>query len=347
MNLRSLAVCLVISAAMPLQSALAGGHGGRPVSNIDELPVRSGDWSEEELAKGRKQLIAAFDAAWVRVVASGKDREVLATQPPNRPGASKSYIVRLADCLPRVEFTPWPENPVGPFKDILETGVIRQVVQGVPETPSNTSYYFSGISQGFQAAVLAEIEQHYGVELELETVVLPPGRLPATSLLVAGKVDFLSQLNATGGYTEGMRRRASRRFSCTMTASSQFIHIPEKSPLAREINNFDDLLARPQVRICAGPLATQTSSSFLPEHSITTKFVNDLSDCDAEIKEGKFDAIINPMHDLSIAGLEGYKSVHTLLVTGTPLWVADEGIECRTVGEGRAAESICTAVDPL
>ncbi|MCC5795468.1 MAG: transporter substrate-binding domain-containing protein [Chromatiales bacterium] len=347
MKLRSLAIGLVLSAALPVQSVLAGGHGGAPISNVDELPVRSGDWSPEELAKGRRQLIAAFDAAWVRVVATGKDREVLATQPPNRPGASKSYIVRLADCLPEPEYTPWPENPVGPFKDILETGVIRQLVQGVPETPANTSYYFSGISQGFQAAVLAEIEKHYGVELKVETVVLAPGKLPATSLLVAGKVDFLSQLNATGGHTEGLRRRDSRRFSCTMTASSQFIHIPEKSPLAREINSFDDLAARPHVRICAGPLATQTSSAFLPQHSITTKFVNDLSDCDAEIKEGKFDVIINPMHDLSIAGLKGYKSVHTLLATGTPLWVADEGIECRTVGEGRAAESICTVVDPL
>ena len=83
----------------------------------------------------------------------------------------------MADCLPQPEIAPWPEEPVGMFKDILETGVIRQLVQGVPETPANTSWYFSGISQAYQAGVFAEIEKHYGVKLKVESVVVPPGRI--------------------------------------------------------------------------------------------------------------------------------------------------------------------------
>ena len=92
--------------------------------------------------------------------------------------------------------------------------------------------------------VIEEIEKQYGVELEVQSVVLPPGRLPATSILIDGKIDFISQLNALGGRTQGLRRRTSRRFSCTMSASSQFIHIPEESPLVDEIENLNDLIAR-------------------------------------------------------------------------------------------------------
>lgn len=312
--------------------ALAGAHGGQAMSKLDELPVRSGDWSPEEVVKGRRQLVQAFDAAWIRIVHDGKDREIVASQPPNKPGAALSYIVRLADCLPEPGLAPWPEEPVGMFKDILETGVIRTLVQGVPETPANTSYYFSGVSQGFQEAVIKEIENHYDVKLKVENVVLPPGRLPATSVLNSGVIDFISQLNATGGVTEGVRRRTSRRFSCTMTASTQFVHIPEKAELAKQINTFDDLVERPEVRVCAGPLATQTFEAFLPTHKVSTKFVNDLSGCDEAIKKGEQDVIINPLHDLSVAGLKGYKSVHTLIVAGTPLWVALEGISCGDQG---------------
>jgi len=340
MTRKLLAPLLILLMALFGRSvAFAGAHGGAAISDVDELPVRSGDWSPEEIVRGREQLIRAFDAAWIRIVASGKEQEVVATQPPNMPGAAGSYIVRMADCLPEPELAPWPKEPVGMFKDILETGVIRTLVQAVPETPGNTSYYFSGVSQGYQDLVIREIEQQYGVKLKVENVVLAPGRLPATSVLNAGKVDFISQLNATGGITEGMRRRTSRRMSCTMTASSQFIHIPEKAELAKQIHNMNDLIARPEVRICAGPLATQTFEAFMPKHKVTTKFINDLADCDKAIKDGKQDVIVNPLHDLSIAGLKGYRSVHTLLVAGTPLWVATEGISCGDDG--------CVEVDPL
>ncbi len=339
MNLKLLSPLLVAAVALVAEAAMAGAHGGQAVSKVEDLPVRSGDWSPAETARGREQLVAAFDAAWIRVVASGKYHDIVAAQPSSQPGAALSYVVRLADCLPEVELAPWPKEPVGMFRDILETGVIRTLVQGVPETPGNTSWYFSGVSQGFQDAVMAEIEKQYNVKLRVENVVLPPGRLPATSVLTAGKVDFISQLNATGGITEGMRRRTSRRFSCTMTASSQFIHIPEKAALAKQINNLNDLIQRPDVRICAGPLATQTFEAFMPQHKVTTKFINDLTDCDADVRSGKQDVIINPIHDLSIAGLKGYRSVHTLIVAGTPLWVADEGINCSDKG--------CARADPL
>ncbi|MGK0441679.1 MAG: hypothetical protein ACJA0N_001480 [Pseudohongiellaceae bacterium] len=335
---------LGLSALLSSSLAFSGAHGGAKMSKVEELPARNGDWSAEEISKGREQLVRAFDAGWIRVLASGKDQEILKTEPENMPGASSQYIIRMADCLPQPELAPWPEKPVGMFKDILQTGVIRQLVQGVPETPANTSWYFSGISKKYQQAVLDEINAHYKVDLKVESVVLKPGRLPATSVLVENKIDFVSQLNATGGKTEGMRRRTSRRFSCTMSASSQFIHIPEASKLVKEIRSLSDLVARPEIRICAGPLTTQTARAFMPEHTIKTKYVNDLTICNKAIKKGQVDLMVNPLNDLSIAGIEGYVAVPTMIVAGTPLWVAKEGIECANDGNPRT-EDECHEVD--
>lgn len=325
--------------------AISGSASAAPkVSDISKLPARNGDWSAAEVAQGREQLIRAFDAGWIRFIAARKDQAILATEPPNQPGAARNYVVRMADCLPQPEIAHWPEKPVGMFRDILDTGVIRQLVQGVPETPANTSWYFSNIGRQYQAGVIAEIEKHYGVKLKVQSVVVPPGRLPITSILNSGKIDFVTQLNATGGNSQGLRRRISRRFSCTMSASSQFIHIPEDSQLVEDINSLDDLMARPGVSICAGPLSTQTAKAYLPGHTVRTKYVNDLTGCDKAVKQGKIDVIINPLHDLKVAGIDGYKSVHTLLVAGTPLWVAAEGIECPPDGDPKT-EDECFETD--
>lgn len=320
--------------ATAMTATLLAGCATQPAA-----PTRS------EEAQGREQLVRALDAAWIRVIASRKDREILKTMPPSQPGAAEYYMVSLVDCLPSPDLAPFPEKPVGLFKEILARGVIRRGTQAVPNTPSDTSYYFSPISDAYLAAMIDEINQHYGVKLKLEDVALPPGPAPTTSLLVDGKADFIDQLNATGGETQGMRRRISRRFTCTISASSQYIHIPVSSPLAAQINTFDDLLARPDVRICAGPLTTQTARAFLPKNKVSTKYVNDLPGCTKDIEAGKSDVILNPLPSLQVAGITGYKSVHTLLVAGTPLWVALEGIECPSDGDPKT-EDKCRETDP-
>ena len=142
---------------------------------------------DPQLAKGRQQLVDALDAAWIRVVASGKDREVYKSMPTSKPGAASSYMVTLADCLPSPEVAPFPEQPVGLLKEILERGVIRQVVQKTTDTPDDTSYYFSAATDALFEAVLVELRKHYKVDLKVENVVMPPGPLPSTSLLVDGR----------------------------------------------------------------------------------------------------------------------------------------------------------------
>ncbi len=299
---------------------------------------------DPNLARGRQQLVDALDAAWVRVVASGKDREILAQQPPSKPGAALSYMVTLADCLPQPENVPFPDKPVGLLKEILDRGTIRQVVQTTTNSPNDTSFFFASISDALFEAMLDEMRNYYKVPLKVEDVTIPPGPAPTTSLVVEGKADIVSQLNAIGGDTQGMRRRSSRRFTCTISAISQYIHIPAKSALAKQINTVDDLSKRKGLRICTGPLATQTARAFFPQHTISTKYLNDLTGCDKDVQAGKADLIINPLPSLSIGGIKGYKSVHTLIVTGTPLWVAKEGIECPSDGNPRT-EDKCAAVE--
>jgi hypothetical protein len=301
---------------------------------------------DDSVARGREQLIRAFDAGWIRYLSSGKALQALDSEPPNQPGAAHSYIVRMADCLPQPELAEFPRNPVGLFKQILETGQLRRLIQAVPNTPADTSYYFSGISDKYLRGVLDEIGSHYGVDLQTIDVPAKPGRLASTSFLIDDEVDFVSQLNATGGVTQDMRRRISRRFTCTMNASSQFIHLPESSELAAEINTWSDLVARPDVRICAGPLSTQTVRAFLPKNKVSTIYIGDLAGCVRKIEAGKADIMINPLPDLSIAEIDGYKSVHTMIIAGTPLWVALEGVECPSDDNPKTMDA-CFETDPL
>jgi hypothetical protein len=305
----------------------------------------AGPPARDEMAQGREQLVRAFDAAWIRVIASGKDREILKTMPPQKPGLAASYMVRLVDCLPSPDIAPFPEKPVGLLKQILDTGVMRKGTQAVPSTPGDTATWFSPISDAYLEAVIDEIEKHYGVQLKVEESALPPGPAPTTSMLLDGRADFIDQLNATGGETQGLRRRISRRFTCTMSASSQYIHIPATNELAKSINSMDDLAARPDVRICAGPLTTQTARAFLPKHKITTKYINDLSACVKDVQEDRADLIMNPLPDLGIADITGFRAVPTHMVAGTPLWVGLEGIECPSDGNPRT-EDQCTELNP-
>lgn len=289
--------------------------------------------TDPDLAKGREQLVQAFDAAWVRVVAGGEYYRILGEFPKERPGAARSYMVEMADCLPQPENVPFPAQPVGLLKQVLDKGEIRRGNQFNPLSPGDTAAYFSPISDALLDAMFAEIEKNYGVKLKVTDVTIKPPSQATTSLVADGKADFIDQLNATGGDTQGLRRRASRRFTCSISAVSQFIQVPESSPLAAKLKTWEDVRADTSIRICTGPLSTQTMRSFLPGHKVTTKYIGDISGCVKEIEAGKADVIANPLPDLSIAGVKGYKAIHTLIVTGTPLWVAKEGVVCPASGD--------------
>ena len=101
-TLRRLSI-LIITTSVVLLSACAK----------TDAPGAANPAGDDTIARGREQLIRAFDAGWVRFVAKGGALAVLKTEPPNKPGASLDYMVRLADCLPHPELVRFPESPVG------------------------------------------------------------------------------------------------------------------------------------------------------------------------------------------------------------------------------------------
>ena len=45
----------------------------------------------------------------------------------------------------------------------------------------------------------------------------------------------------------------------------------------------------------------------MPRHKVVTKYVNDLTGCDSDIRNGKVDVIMNPLPSLQIADIKGYQ----------------------------------------
>ena len=283
-------------------------------------------------AKGREQLVSALDAAWVRIVDNGKYRQIL-----NAHGAAE-VLVNIVDCLPSPDRTPFPEKPEGLLKKILDTKKIRVgTMMNSPPGPETTANFFSPITADMLEAVLSEITRHYGTDPITVTKVTIPPPFHATSALNKGEIDILDQLNALGGISENVRRRTSRRFTCTLSGSKQVLYVKNEAPY----KNFEDVLNDSDVKICAGPLSTQLTNAYFngPNQSVTTKYVFDISLCLAEVINGKADAMMSPFPDEKFfpASIDTngdkipdtnphplIRSIDTNLVTGTPYWVARE-----------------------
>ncbi|MFC1591818.1 hypothetical protein ACFL43_04785 [Thermodesulfobacteriota bacterium] len=315
--------CLVIIAALALGCFFSPRHSS------------AADPSSP--AKGRQQLVTALDAAWVRMVDSGTYRKIL-----NANGAAE-VMVNIVDCLPAPAMIPFPEKPEGVLKQILDTRKIRVgTMADSPPGPETTANFFAPIAADMLQAVLAEIARHYGTgPISAAKVLLPPP-FNATSALNKGEIDIIDQLNALGGTSEKLRRRTSRRFTCTLSGSKQVLYVKNEAPY----KNFEDVLSDSDVKICAGPLSTQLTKAYFngPDQSVKTKYVFDVSLCLAAVLNGKADAMMSPFPDEKFfpASIDTngdrtpdtspqplLRSIDTNLVAGTPYWVAfDDDCAC-------------------
>jgi len=324
---------------------------------------------DKDPAQGREQLVEAFDAAFTRVVDEGIYRLMITTF--NEPIAgvidAEDYITNISDCLPNTELTPYPEKPVGLFKQILADGVIRRgnIDSGAQTNPGGTtSDWFtrgddtvmsghSDQSAFLLEALLEKIADHYGTGPITVVSVDIPFPFNTTSALIDGifgfafgpgglismpgvTVDILDQFNAKGGRTENLRRIGSRRETCTFSASGQFIHVPQGSPFT--ITSIDDLLANTSIRICTGNLSTQLADTYFPDHTIFASRGEDITECYERLGALTSDIMINSLPVNPTAAQVGVPggpallpSVDTHIVAGTPYWVAMEGIKCEAV----------------
>lgn len=277
-------------------------------------------------------LVEALDAAWVRVLDKDIFRNIV-----TRHGL-QDVVINISDCLPKPEVTHFPAKPAGTLKKILESKQVNVGVSAAGRLDDGaTATRFTAMSDELLAAVFSELAAHYDIDsiaINYDTI-RPP--FPITSTLNSGVIDIVGLVNALGGETEDLRRRDSRRFTCTLTATRQILWLKkEDGPQWQDIN---DALDDPNISLCVGPLSNQLSKSYFdgPGQKVKTEFYSDLDKCLAKLINGEVDAMASPFTherffpekvdttgdgkpDTAIAGL--LRSIDTNIVAGTPLWVA-------------------------
>ena len=280
---------------------------------------------------GKDQLVDALDAAFARVLDSGKFREIINSDPIAGP-----LMVNIGDCYPRivedgVEIYPFPKNPTGLLKDILASKKIKMGTFGEISTPG-TYHVFDIVNVVLMRAIIDELGKGYGIPpspdpgaIQIVSVIISP---PSSSLVFTGLTngdfditDFLGSLGATakvGGIPE--RRRKLARFTCTVFGTPWYIHVRNDSPY----QTFDDVLADTNADLCVGLLSARLAADYFKNaKSIKQKFLtDDLTECSAGVVNGTYDAYLHfdPIPYLPAE----LKSIPMQIVSGIPIWVAGD-----------------------
>ena len=291
--------------------------------------------TKDDPAVGKNQLVDALDAAFARVLDSGKFREIINSDPVASP-----LIVNMADCYPRieedgVEIYPFPQNPTGLLKNILDSKKIRMgTFDVVNHNTPGTFHVFDKVNSALMRAIIDELGKGYGIlpspdpgAIQIVPVLLWP---PSSSLVFTGLnngdfdiTDFLGALGATakvGGIPE--RRRKLARFTCTVFGTPWYIHVRNDSPY----QTFDDVLADKTAKLCVGQLSSRLSEDYfknaLEGDNITKKTTtDDLTECSAGVVDGTYDAYL---HFDPIPHLPELRSIPMQIVSGIPIWVAGD-----------------------
>ena len=285
---------------------------------------------EDPAVVGKDQLVDALDAAFVRVLDSGKYREIINGDPVAGP-----LMVNIADCYPRivedgVEIYPFPKNPTGLLKNILDSKQIRMGTFDVVSTPG-TFHDFDNVNRVLMQAIIDELSKGYGLPtspdpgaIQIVPVII---NTPSSSLVFTGLnngdfdiTDFLGALGATakvGGIPD--RRRKLARFTCTVFGTPWYIHVRNDSPY----QTFDDVLADTTADLCVGQLSSRLSEDYFKNaRSITKKFTtDDLVECSEGVRDGVYDAYL---HFNPIPHLPELRSIPMQIVSGIPIWVAGD-----------------------
>jgi ABC-type amino acid transport substrate-binding protein len=276
-----------------------------PMQIVSGIPIWvAGDNAtpSPDTTKGRDQLVDALDAAFARVLDSGKFREIINSDPVAGP-----LVINIGDCYPRitddgVEIYPFPQNPTGVLATILARKSIRMGTFDVVNTPG-TFHVFDYFNPTLMRAIIDELGKGYGLPpspdpgaLQIVPVLIWP---PSSSLVFTGLnngdydiTDFLGALGATAS-VNGVeaRRRKLARFTCTAFGTPWYIHVRNDSTY----NTFDDVVADTTADICVGQLSARLSDDYFKNaKSITQVFEeDDLIKCSEGVIDGTYDAYLH------------------------------------------------------
>lgn len=260
--------------------------------------------------EGRNQLVDALDAAYIRVLSSGKWREI--TKPLGR------LVVNIADCYPTPDVAPFPENPTGILARILNE---RQIKVGsyIPSETGSTGLHFEA-NRLLLEAIVNELELAYGLDEPIEIVrviIDPPSSTFLYNALRDGTIDITDLFSALGGSNFNTLRRKFARFTCTILASGWFLHVRDDAPY----ESIDDFQADSTAVVCNVIMSTHLSRAYFPQQKKKTFVENDIELCSQGVLDGLYDAYL---HFDPVPVKTGLRSIDTGIVSGTPIWVAGD-----------------------
>jgi len=269
---------------------------------------------------GKNQLVQALNAAYVRVLASGKWREYTAPYFPR--GASN-----ISDCYPWTEKAPFPATPVGVLKTILDTKQIRVGVYPESDPPVGTASDFSPKSKLIIADMLDELAKAYGLPpgsiKRVDVMVSPPGGSSLFTKLNNGDFDITDLTSSLGGatkawpyQTEEQMRRYVARFTCTIAGGGQWLQVKEDSPY----HTFEDVQSDLTTTLCAGSNSGQFSEAYFPGHTLDIQ-LDDANVCGQGVLNGVYTAYA---YNGPTPVFPGLRSIDTLIYTGVSFWVAGD-----------------------
>jgi ABC-type amino acid transport substrate-binding protein len=286
--------------------------------------------------EGKDQLVQALDAAIARIIDSGQWRAIVSSDPVAGP-----LIVNIGDCYPRIEdegnvIYPFPQNPVGLLKDILDSKQIRIGDYDVndPFVPG-TFHVFDTVNPAIMRAIIDELGKGYGIPpspdpgaIQIVSEYIWP---PSSALMFEGLnngdfdiIGFNAALGATvsvGGVEK--RRRDVARFTCTVFGTPWYIHVRNDS----SYQTIGDVIADTTADLCVGQLSSRLSEDYFKNaQSIDKQFTaDDLTVCSEGVRDGTYDAYLHfdpvpvsypPPDDLRVIPMQ--------IVSGIPIWVAGD-----------------------
>ena len=266
---------------------------------------------------GKDQLVQALNAAFIRVLSSGKWKELTTPYGP--------MVVNLADCYPTPDYASFPQQPVGLLKTILDT---RQIKVGMyPTTLEGSANYFLPLNIALYGAIFDELAKAYnlpGPITRIPVIVDPPSGDNLFKKLNSGVFDITDLNAAIGGASRGWSyqntkqlRRYIARFTCTAMSSGQYLQVKDDSPY----RSMKDVQADPNTPLCAGMLSSQLANAYFPGHKVVLPTGNDIVQCGDGVLNGTYAAYVhfdkNPVKP-------GLRTIDSGIVSGVPIWVAGD-----------------------
>ena len=274
--------------------------------------------AEDYPGQGNDQLVAALDAAFVRVVDSGKYRAMVDNDPVAGP-----LMVTVADCYPNVDEVKFPTNPTGLLANILSSGKIRV---GTYDTKELTGSFdiFNEINEKIIRAIVDELGKGYGLVKPIEIVhveIFPPSSSLLFKSLNDGLFD-ISNLNAALGGTVTLngvsqRRRDIARFTSMVLTTGWYLHVKDTS----SYQTMNDMIADTDATICSGMLSARLSNAYFKNQTIVNQYKNDIEVCSNNVVKGINNAYLSFNPKPAIPGL---RSIDLKIFSGVPIWVAGD-----------------------